>query len=160
VAAKSFPNQDVIDADAESGCLVPSMRIQAGLWPRSTRAVCPQAANQLAGGRQITRMFSGEINRGGQMSSVMLARRHQWCENQDMRTTVRLDPDVAAAAEQLRRERHIGLGEAINELARAGMRARPSQPAFRQRTRAMGLRVDVSNVAEALELLDASERAG
>jgi ribosomal protein L13E len=71
-----------------------------------------------------------------------------------MRTTVRLDPDVAAAAEQLSRERRIGLGEAINELARAGMRARPARTAFRQRTRPIGLRVDVSNVAETLDLLE------
>jgi len=77
-----------------------------------------------------------------------------------MRTTVRLDADVAAAAEQLRRERHIGLGEAINELARAGMRAQPARAEFRQRTRTIGLRVDVSNVADVLELLDGAEPAG
>ena len=41
-----------------------------------------------------------------------------------MRTTVRLDPEVAAAAERLRRERNIGLGEAVNELARAGLALR------------------------------------
>lgn len=72
-----------------------------------------------------------------------------------MRTTVRLDDDVAAAAERLRRQRNIGLSEAVNELARAGLAAvdRPRTP-FRQRTRALGVRVDVSNVAEALELLD------
>jgi hypothetical protein len=72
-----------------------------------------------------------------------------------MRTTVKLDDDVAAAAEQLRRERHIGLSEAVNELARAGLRRRPvARKRFRQRTRPIGLRIDVSNVAEALELLD------
>lgn len=88
------------------------------------------------------------------MSSLMLASRHHWRDTRDMRTTVRLDPDVAAAAEQLSRERHIGLGEAINELARAGMRTRPTRTAFRQRTRSIGLRVDASNVAETLDLLD------
>jgi len=71
-----------------------------------------------------------------------------------MRTTVRLDPEVAAAAEQLRRERHIGLGEAVNELARAGLAPRKKVTPFRQRTASVGLRVDVTNVAEALELLD------
>jgi hypothetical protein len=76
-----------------------------------------------------------------------------------MRTTIRLDEDVAAAAEQLRRERHIGLSEAVNSLARAGLRAsHPARPTFRQRTSKLGLRVDVSNVAEALELLDGTER--
>ena len=72
-----------------------------------------------------------------------------------MRTTVRLDPDIAAAAEQLRQERRIGLGEAVNELARAGL-ARSPRPStsFRQRTASVGLKVDVTNVAETLELLD------
>jgi hypothetical protein len=72
-----------------------------------------------------------------------------------VRTTIRLDDDVAAAAEKLRREENIGLGEAVNRLARAGLRAaRPGSRRFRQRTSSLGLRVDVSNVAEALELLD------
>ena len=67
-----------------------------------------------------------------------------------------LDPDVAAAAERLRDERNIGLSAAVNELARAGLRAKPETKRFRQRTYDLGLRVDVSNVAEALELLDES----
>ncbi len=77
-----------------------------------------------------------------------------------MRTTVRLDEDVAAAAEQLRRERHIGLGEAVNALARAGMRThKAGSREFRQRTVSLGLRVDVTDVAEALDLLDGTEHA-
>lgn len=77
-----------------------------------------------------------------------------------MRTTVRLDDEVAAAAEQLRRERHLGLGEAVNELARAGLRARATREhrPFRQRTRQLGIRVDVSNVAEAFDQLDGPEQ--
>lgn len=74
-----------------------------------------------------------------------------------MRTTVRLDPEVAAAAEQLRRARHIGLSEAVNELAKAGINRNTQRRAFEQLTSSMGLRVDVSNVAEALEQLDALE---
>jgi hypothetical protein len=74
-----------------------------------------------------------------------------------MRTTVNLDPDVAAAAERLRAERNIGLSDAVNELARAGMRARPKEKLFLQRTHPLGLRVDVSNVAEALDLLDGED---
>lgn len=77
-----------------------------------------------------------------------------------MRTTVRLDPEVAAAAEQLRRERHIGLGDAVNELARAGLARTRSTTQFRQRTASIGLRIDVTNVAEALELLDESDAKG
>lgn len=75
-----------------------------------------------------------------------------------MRTTVRLDDDVAAAAEQLRRERNIGLSEAVNELVRVGLQARPPRKRFRQRTQHVGLRLDVSNVAEVLELLDEDDR--
>jgi hypothetical protein len=75
-----------------------------------------------------------------------------------MRTTLRLDDDVLAAAERLRRERHIGLSEAVNELARAGMQRRGQPRAFRQRTQELGLRIDVSDVAEALDLLDELDR--
>ncbi len=71
-----------------------------------------------------------------------------------MRTTVRLDPEVEAAAEHLRRERHIGLGEAVNELARAGLARKEKTTSFRQRTASVGLKIDVTNVADTLELLD------
>lgn len=71
-----------------------------------------------------------------------------------MRTTVRLDPEVAAAAERLRRERHIGLGEAVNELARAGLAREQQTTRFRQRTASIGLRIDVTDIADTLELLD------
>jgi hypothetical protein len=71
-----------------------------------------------------------------------------------MRTTVRLDPEVAAAAERLRRERHIGLSEAVNELARAGLARGERATPFRQRTAGVGVKIDITNVAEALELLD------
>jgi Arc/MetJ family transcription regulator len=71
-----------------------------------------------------------------------------------MRTTVDLDDDVRAAVAQLRRERAMGLSEAVNELVRAGLGLRKSRRTFRQRSQAMGLVIDVSNVAEALEQLD------
>ena len=72
-----------------------------------------------------------------------------------MRTTVTLADDVAAELERLRRERSIGVSEALNELARAGM-ARRQQPRrrFVQRTHEIGLGVDVTNVAEALEQIE------
>jgi hypothetical protein len=73
-----------------------------------------------------------------------------------MRTTVALDDDVAAAVDQLRQARGVGLSEAVNELIRAGLRAPRQRSAFRQRTADLGLRVDVSNVAEALDVLDGS----
>lgn len=71
-----------------------------------------------------------------------------------MRTTVRLDDDVVAAAEDFRQKQHVGLSEAVNELARLGMQRGTTRRQFRQRTEDLGLRVDVTNVAEALELLD------
>jgi metal-responsive CopG/Arc/MetJ family transcriptional regulator len=71
-----------------------------------------------------------------------------------MRTTVSLDDDVAAAVDRLRRERHMGLSEAVNELIRDGLRAPRRRREFRQPTADMGLRIDVSNVAEALEVLE------
>lgn len=72
-----------------------------------------------------------------------------------MRTTVVLEDDVAAAIEQLRRKRSLGMSEAVNELVRAGLRSKPAAKEFRQRSEPLGLRIDVSNIADALELLDA-----
>jgi metal-responsive CopG/Arc/MetJ family transcriptional regulator len=72
-----------------------------------------------------------------------------------MRTTIQLDDDVAAAIDQVRRARDIGLSEAVNELVRAGLRQnRPTRKTFRQRSRSLGLRIDVTNVADALEELE------
>lgn len=71
-----------------------------------------------------------------------------------MRTTVSLDDDVAAAVDRLRRERNLGLSQAVNELIRNGLRVPEQRREFRQRSADLGLRIDVSNVAEALDLLD------
>jgi hypothetical protein len=73
----------------------------------------------------------------------------------DMRTTITLAEDVAAAVERLRREQGIGLSEAVNKLARAGLTAdrKPSER-FVQRTHNMGPGIDVSNIAEAIETLE------
>lgn len=74
-----------------------------------------------------------------------------------MRATISLDDDVAAAVQQVRDERHIGLSEAVNELIRAGLATRARTTGFRQRTANLGLRVDVSSVGDALERLDGPE---
>jgi hypothetical protein len=71
-----------------------------------------------------------------------------------MRTTITFDPDVTAAVEQMRRERSIGVSQAVNELVRAGLRARPAQRRFRQRSVDLGLRIDVTNIGDVLDLLD------
>jgi hypothetical protein len=72
----------------------------------------------------------------------------------DMRTTVTLDEDVAAAVARLRRERGLGLSEALNELARAGLQAPEERARFRQRSVDMGIGIDVRDTAEALELAE------
>lgn len=71
-----------------------------------------------------------------------------------MRTTLTLDTDVAAAAQRLRDERHIGLSEAVNELIRAGLSAPQQHKEFHQRSADLRLRIDVTDVGEALDILD------
>jgi len=72
-----------------------------------------------------------------------------------MRTTVVIDGDVAAEIERLRRA-GMGLSEALNLLARRGMaKNAPSETvAYQHRSSPMGLKIDVTNVAEVLDLLD------
>lgn len=71
-----------------------------------------------------------------------------------MRTTVTLDPDVAAAVGRLRSERGVGVSEALNDLARAGLTVKAVRQPFNQRRATLSLKIDVTNVAEALEQLD------
>jgi Arc/MetJ family transcription regulator len=71
-----------------------------------------------------------------------------------MRTTVVLDDDVAAAVERIRKERSLGLSAALNELVRAGLGSKTPRRKFRQRSQRLGLRIDVTDVAEALEQLE------
>jgi hypothetical protein len=72
-----------------------------------------------------------------------------------MRTVVELDDDVVSAVERVSRERDIGFSEALNELVRGSQVDADAPPAgFQQRCQALGLRLDVSNIAEALEQLD------
>ena len=71
-----------------------------------------------------------------------------------MRTTVEFEDDTARAIEELRRSEGLGVSEAVNELVRRGLLPRPSGARFEQSTRPLGLKIDVSNVAEALENLE------
>ena len=71
-----------------------------------------------------------------------------------MRTTVTLADDVAAAVERLRRERSLGLSEAVNELIRTGLMHQDRPEPFIQTTHDLGVGVDYTNVAEAIETLD------
>ncbi|MDR1152307.1 MAG: hypothetical protein LBK72_07525 [Bifidobacteriaceae bacterium] len=81
-----------------------------------------------------------------------------------MRTTVRLDQDVLAGIATLRRERALNLSDAVNVLARAGLAAngdagKAGGDEFHQRTAAMGMRIDITDVADTLDLLDEADRA-
>jgi hypothetical protein len=71
-----------------------------------------------------------------------------------MRTTLTLAHDVAAAVERVRRERSIGLSEAVNDLVRAGLLQQSPSATFRQQTHDLGEGIDYSNVADAIETLD------
>jgi hypothetical protein len=72
-----------------------------------------------------------------------------------MRTTVTLDPDVAAAVAHLQAERHVGVSKAVNDLARRGLAGATEPRPFTQETSAMGAPAlpldDIATVVEALE---------
>lgn len=74
-----------------------------------------------------------------------------------MRTTVTLDPDVAAQIRALAAERMISFKEALNSTLRAGLAARqtPRRP-YRLPTRRMGLRPGI-DLTHALRLAAALE---
>jgi Ribbon-helix-helix protein, copG family len=71
-----------------------------------------------------------------------------------MRTTVELDPDTAQAVQELRREKGRGVSEAVNELIRRGMLTEPPPQPFVARSQKLGIKIDVSNIADALDLLE------
>lgn len=71
-----------------------------------------------------------------------------------MRTTIEFEADTARAIEELRRSEGFGVSEAVNELVRRGLMPRSPKKRFEQPTHPMGLKIDVSNVAEALDLLE------
>ena len=74
-----------------------------------------------------------------------------------MRTTINLDDDVASEVAKLQRERGMGLSAAVNALARAGFQARTTEFQYEHISHDMGALVDLSNVADVLELLDDAE---
>lgn len=74
-----------------------------------------------------------------------------------MRTTIEFEHDIAKAVEELRRERGIGVSQAVNDLIRRGLLPRREVRPFKQKTRRLGIKIDVSNVADALEVAEAAE---
>ncbi|HEX3737291.1 MAG TPA: hypothetical protein VHV53_07080 [Solirubrobacterales bacterium] len=78
-----------------------------------------------------------------------------------MRTTIDLADDVVAAIEKARRERGLGLSEAVNDLVRAGLLTDQPRPPIDPPAYEMGPpRIDYSNIGEVLELLDAEDGRG
>ena len=72
-----------------------------------------------------------------------------------MRTTITVADDVSAEMERLRREEGLGPSEALNLLARRGMARRATARApYVHRSDSVGIRVDVTNIGEVLDLLD------
>jgi len=75
-----------------------------------------------------------------------------------MRTTITLANDVAAGIEKVRRERDLGLSEAVNDLIRAGLTGRGDRPYVDFPTYDMGpAKIDVSNIGEATEAIERAD---
>lgn len=74
-----------------------------------------------------------------------------------MRMTVEFDDDTEAAVEELQRSAGLGVSEAVNELIRRGLLSRERRHSFTQSTRSMGLKIDVSNKTEVLDMLEGSD---
>lgn len=71
-----------------------------------------------------------------------------------MRTTIELDHDTADELRRLGAADGRGVSSAVNELIRRGMLAPHLIAPFIPRTHVLGLKFDVSNVADALDLLE------
>ncbi|MBV8083551.1 MAG: ribbon-helix-helix protein, CopG family [Chloroflexi bacterium] len=61
-----------------------------------------------------------------------------------MRTTVTLDDDAAAAANELRRQEGIGISEALNRLARAGLAKPTKRKVYKHWGTDIGVKVDLT----------------
>jgi Ribbon-helix-helix protein, copG family len=78
-----------------------------------------------------------------------------------MRTTVTLSDDVAAGIDKVRRERGLGLSEAVNDLIRVGLMDSGERGPVEFPTHDMGIEIDVRDIGEAIEQIerhDASAR--
>lgn len=74
-----------------------------------------------------------------------------------MRTTVTLDPDLAARLQRIARERGITFKEALNAMLRAGLGAQAgSKRPYRLKTRRLGLRPGI-DIDHAMRLAAALE---
>lgn len=76
----------------------------------------------------------------------------------DVRTTLTLDPDVAARLAELQRERGWTFKEAVNQTLRRGLASdgTPGEERYRMPVKALGVRreVDVDRIRDVLGALD------
>lgn len=79
-----------------------------------------------------------------------------------MRTTVKLDDDVARAVEDLRREEGLGVSAALNKLARRGLAEQSEKDSrFVQTVSSMGEpRIPLDDIGAALEVLEGEGHGG
>lgn len=76
-----------------------------------------------------------------------------------MRTTITLAKDVAAAVEQARARRGVGISEVVNDLLRRGLAQEQTPVAFTQQASDMGApRLDLDDVAGLLDALEGDDR--
>lgn len=73
-----------------------------------------------------------------------------------MRTTITVAGDVLAEMERLRRTEGLGPSEALNLLARRGMAVGAPRVDYVHQSRELGIKVDVMNIGEVLDLLDST----
>jgi Ribbon-helix-helix protein, copG family len=71
-----------------------------------------------------------------------------------MRTTFTLDDDVAAEVERRRRESGVGISQVVNDLIREAMTLPRKRRPYKHRSVSVGLKVDVANIGDVLDLLD------
>ncbi len=75
-----------------------------------------------------------------------------------MRTTVTLDPDVAAALQRAAQERGTSFKAVLNDAVRRGLSGETSESAYQTPSRDMGLRPGI-DIDKALALVAADEDA-
>lgn len=73
-----------------------------------------------------------------------------------VRTTITVADDVLAEMERLRRVEGLGPSEALNLLARRGMATGTPHVDYVHESRELGIRVDVMNIGEVLDMLDST----
>jgi Ribbon-helix-helix protein, copG family len=71
-----------------------------------------------------------------------------------MRTTITFSDDVAAGIEKIRRDRGLGLSEAVNDLIRAGLMNERTEQPVEFPTYDMGMSMDVRNIGEVIEAIE------